>query len=154
LSASPKIEEVGIPIIPNPQGVVKLYLKTDDNSNLTADVLKVLSADKVRPLTDKVEAYQATRTTMSVKATLELVDIDRAREIQDKILATTKRFALGEDVNLSYLYKTLHQDGVYRADITEIWINGVKVAIASKITADSEFVEITEWTLECKEMVW
>jgi phage-related baseplate assembly protein len=145
LSASAKVEEVSVSKN-HEAGDVMLYLRTSDNSDIADEVKGKLTGEKVRPLTDKVVVNMATRTTMSVSATIELLDMSRQTEIDKKIRDTRRRFSLGEDVNLSYLYKTLHQDGVYRATITN--------PPANKITADSEFVEITAWNLTFTQAVW
>jgi phage-related baseplate assembly protein len=146
LTANAKIEEAAV-INPTPvAGEVHVYIKVSDNANVITDVENVLNADKVRPLTDKVIVRMSTRKTFTVTATIELLDMARQAEIDAKVRASTKRFALGEDVNLSYLYKTLHQDGVYRVTLTS--------PTANKLAADNEFYEITGWNLTYQGAVW
>ncbi|MDR1975585.1 MAG: baseplate J/gp47 family protein [Campylobacteraceae bacterium] len=144
LTANAKIEEAAVTT--PAAGTVKVFIKVSDDADVKADVLAALNADKVRPLTDLVEVDMAEQQELKVEATLELLDISRQAEIDAKIRASTKRFALGEDVNLSYLYKTLHQEGVYRVILTN--------PDADKIAADNKFYEITEWRLTYQEATW
>jgi phage-related baseplate assembly protein len=152
MSVNPNIEEVGV-AGEHPAGVVKIYLRTVNNIDLTTDVLSALNKEKVRPLTDKVEVYMSTRKTLAVTAKIGLLDLSRQGEIDAKIKATKRKFALGEDVNLSYLYKTLHQESVYRAEITELRINDEEVAIANQPALDSEFYDIT-WNISYEAATW
>jgi phage-related baseplate assembly protein len=127
-------------------GEVIVYLKTTNNIDIASSVLNFLSGEKVRPLTDLVRVEMATRKTLTITAKIELMDLSRQAEIDAKIKATKKRFALGEDVNLSYLYKTLHQDGVYRVTLT--------APTANQIAAQNEFYEITAWNLQYEAAQW
>jgi phage-related baseplate assembly protein len=145
LSANSKIEEAKVT---TPKaGTVRVYIKVSDNdADIVNDVIKKLNAEEVRPLTDTVEAAIATRKTLRVEATIELLDLNRQTEITEKIKDTTKRFKLGEDVNISYLYKTLHQEGVYRVTNLSPETN--------QLATDNEFYEIIEWVLEFKDAAW
>jgi phage-related baseplate assembly protein len=144
-SAHVNIEEVAV-LGEHPAGIVKIYIKTVDNvTNLISYVTEILNREKVRPLTDKVEVYNATRKTLTVSAKLGLLDMSRRTEIEANIKATKKRFALGEDVNLSYLYKTLHQEGVYRVAIT--------APTSNQLASENEFYEIT-WNLSWEVATW
>ena len=102
----------------------------------------MLSKEEVRPLTDKVEVYNATCKTLKISAKLGTLDTNRKTEIENNIKDSKKRFLLGEDINISYLYKVLHQEGVYRADITAPKTN--------QPAAENEFYEIT-WDLSWEE---
>ncbi|MFV0481348.1 MAG: baseplate J/gp47 family protein [Campylobacteraceae bacterium] len=144
LSSNAKIEEAKA--LNNGAGEVKVIIKvSDDDASVVSDVLKTLSSEKVRPLTDFVEVKLAIKQSLTIKATLELIDMLRQDEIYKKILSSTRRFSLDEDVNLSYIYKVLHQEGVYRVSL------GIP---ASNIIMDKEsFVEITTWDLTFIEAV-
>ncbi|MDR0580204.1 MAG: baseplate J/gp47 family protein, partial [Campylobacteraceae bacterium] len=152
------IEEVGV-AGEYPAGVVKIYLRTVNNldlneeKDLIKDVLTALNKEDVRPLTDKVEVYMSTRKTLTVSATIGLLDLGRQSEINNKIEATKQRFALGEDVNLSYLYKILHQEGVYRADITAMKIDDNDAEVENQPALNNEFYDIV-WDINYEEAQW
>jgi len=133
LSASSKVQEVQV--INGGAGVVKVYIKTPNLDDETLkDVQDYLSADMVRPLTDKVEVYNATKMDIEVIAVLELEDMNRANEIHTNILNTAQELSLGVDLNLSYIYKVLHQNTVYRVKIEN--------PLDDIIVSPSEFVSI------------
>ncbi|MDR0666862.1 MAG: baseplate J/gp47 family protein [Campylobacteraceae bacterium] len=140
-----KVEEVFISA-QHDAGVVNLYLKTFDDDDITSEVSAKITGEKVRPLTDLVVVNMSVKKTLSVTAVIELFDLNRQKEIDDKIKSTKTRFDLGEDINLSYLYKTLHQEGVYRVTIT--------IPEENIITADNEFYEITAWDLTYEAAAW
>jgi len=133
LSASSKVQEVQV--INGGAGVVKVYIKTPalDDETLK-DVQDYLSTDKVRPLTDKVEVYYAKKIDVEVIATLELEDMHRSNEVNTNILNSAKELSLGVDLNLSYIYKVLHQNGVYRVKLEN--------PLADIIVSPREFVSI------------
>ena len=96
--------------------MVQIYLKTTDMSEETRkDVESFLNAEKVRPLTDNLSVLNATKIDVKVVATLELTDMLFQDEIAKAISALPTTLSLGEDLNLSYVYSTLHKNGVYRA---------------------------------------
>lgn len=133
LSSTTKILEVEVEN--GGAGVVNIYIKTpllDEETRL--DVQNFLSGDKVRPLTDSVSVQNAIKLNVEVVATLELVDMLRADEISKKIENSKKSLALGEDLNLSYIYSILHQDGVYRANL--------ETPVDNTIVALNEFVNL------------
>ncbi|MDR2100102.1 MAG: baseplate J/gp47 family protein [Campylobacteraceae bacterium] len=145
LSSDGRVEEAAV-ASEHAAGEVIVYIKTLNNVDIADKVLEVLNGQDVRPLTDLVSVEMAEAKSLEVNATIELLDLSRQSEIDAKIKATKTRFALGEDVNLSYLYKTLHQEGVYRVTIT--------TPIENQIAQASEFYEITSLNLQYEAAQW
>ena len=118
LSANAKVEEVSV--INGGPGIVKLYLKTADMSEETrADVQGYLSGERVRPLCDTIVVENAKIINAVIKAELELKDMLLQASIQSEIEAGRTSLSLGEDLNLSYVYSTLHREGVYRVNLEQ-----------------------------------
>ena len=114
LSANAKVEEASV--LNGGPGIVKVYLKTSDMSEETRlSVADYLSGEKVRPLTDTVIVENATIKNIEVMAELELTDMFLQDSIDKEIKASKASLSIGEDLNLSYVYSTLHKNGVYRA---------------------------------------
>ena len=114
LSANAKVEEASV--LNGGPGIVKVYLKTSDMSEETRQsVADYLSGEKVRPLTDTVIVENATIKNIEVRAELELTDMFLQDSIDKEIKASKTSLSIGEDLNLSYVYSTLHKNGVYRA---------------------------------------
>ena len=114
LSANVKVEEASV--LNGGPGIVKVYLKTSDMSEETRQsVADYLSGEKVRPLTDTVIVENATIKNIEVRAELELTDMFLQDSIDKEIKASKGSLSIGEDLNLSYVYSTLHKNGVYRA---------------------------------------
>ena len=114
LSANTKVEEASV--LNGGPGIVKVYLKTSDMSEGTRQsVADYLSGEKVRPLTDTVTVANATIKNIEVRAELELTDMFLQDSIDKEIKASKTSLSIGEDLNLSYIYSTLHKNGVYRA---------------------------------------
>ncbi len=91
------------------------------SSTLKLDVVKeYLSADERRPLTDEVNVELAKKREFIVDAKLLLLELSRANEISQKINALQKDFDLSVDLALGFIYKCLHQDGVYKSEILSI----------------------------------
>lgn len=141
-TASVKVEEV---MVDNAgAGMVRVIIKvSNDDISVINDVLNVLSGEKTRPLTDKVTVDMATKKIVNIEATVELTNMSMQSEIDTLIRSGKNRFSLGEDLNLSYIYKQLHQNGVYRVILTS---PGADV----KVEFD-EFIEIDNLILEYKE---
>ena len=53
-------------------------------------------------------------------AKLYLVELSRANEISSKINALQKDFDLSIDLALGFIYKCLHQEGVYKSEIVSL----------------------------------
>lgn len=101
-------------------GVVNVFLKTTDMSEETRkSVEEYLSGKKVRPLTDNVVVSNATKKDVIIKAELELTDMFMSDEIDKNLQNIEKSLYLGQDLNISYIYKMLHQSGVYRVSLKE-----------------------------------
>ncbi|TEY00210.1 baseplate J/gp47 family protein [Campylobacter sp. US33a] len=117
LSASAKV--ASIKALNNGAGKVRVIIKSNDEN--TVDVVKeYLSTDEVRPLTDEVSVELAKKREFIIEAKLLLLELSRANEISEKINALQKDFDLSVDLALGFLYKCLHQDGVYKSEILSI----------------------------------
>ncbi|AQW85487.1 phage baseplate assembly protein J, putative [Campylobacter pinnipediorum subsp. caledonicus] len=118
MSATPKVEEVSVSN--GGAGVVNVFLKTTDMSeNTREEVATYLNAERRRPLTDNVVVKNATINEITIRAELELHDMFMQDEIDKNIKENKKSLSLGEDLNLSYVYKILHTSGVYRVNLSE-----------------------------------
>ena len=116
LSANTKVEEVSV--LNGGPGIVNVYLKTSDMSEATRQSVEDhLNGEKVRPLTDTVNVKNATIKEIEIVAELELTDMFLQDEIDKAVKSSRSSLNLGEDLNLSYIYKLLHKDGVYRANL-------------------------------------
>ena len=116
LSANAKVEEVSV--LNGGPGIVNVYLKTSDMSEATRQSVEDhLSGEKVRPLTDTVNVKNATIKDVEISAQLELTDMFLQDEIDKAIKSSRSSLSLGEDLNLSYIYSTLHKNGVYRVNL-------------------------------------
>ncbi|MED7899831.1 baseplate J/gp47 family protein, partial [Campylobacter coli] len=97
----------------------RVIIKSEDE--LSVDVVKeYLSADERRPLTDEVSVELAKKREFIIEAKLLLLELSRANEISEKINALQKDFDLSVDLALGFIYKCLHQDGVYKSEILSI----------------------------------
>lgn len=116
LSANAKVEEVSV--LNGGPGIVNVYLKTSDMSEATRQSVEDhLNGEKVRPLTDTVNVKNATIKDITISAQLELTDMFLQDEIDKTIKTSRSSLSLGEDLNLSYIYSTLHKNGVYRVNL-------------------------------------
>ncbi|WP_103579126.1 baseplate assembly protein [Campylobacter concisus] len=116
LSANAKVEEVSV--LNGGAGIVNVYLKTSDMSEATRQSVEDhLNGEKVRPLTDTVNVKNATIKDITISAQLELTDMFLQDEIDKTIKTSRSSLSLGEDLNLSYIYSTLHKNGVYRVNL-------------------------------------
>lgn len=85
-------------------------------------VLRVLSADTVRPLTDHVTVKPAQITLYAVDAVLDvfpgpdssIVMANARTQLQERLRATQR---LGRDIALSAIIAALHVEGVYRVQL-------------------------------------
>ncbi|MFY4756153.1 baseplate J/gp47 family protein [Campylobacter jejuni] len=141
LSASSKI--ASIKALNNGVGKVRIIIKSEDE--LSVDVVKeYLNADEV-----SVEF--AKKRDFVVEAKLLLLELSRANEISQKINALQKDFDLSVDLALGFIYKCLHQDGVYKSEILSIKekiINEEKqelkdLPLENIIIADNEFATLS-----------
>lgn len=117
LSASAKI--ASIKALNNGAGRVRIILKSEDEESVEK-VKEYLSADERRPLTDEVSVELAKKREFIVNAKLLLLELSRANEISQKINALQKDFDLSVDLARGFIYKCLHQDGVYKSEILSI----------------------------------
>lgn len=115
-SANAKVEDVSVKN--GGAGIVDVYIKSDGSDAVLDDVRKALNDEKARPLTDLVNVANANVIETKIKAVVELVDLSNQGMIDKIIKSEVKNsFKIGEDLNLSYLYRCIHQAGVYRAKI-------------------------------------
>lgn len=131
-------------------GVVNVYVQSSDESDISSEVLSYLSSDEKRPLTDSVKVYMATKKNVVVKAVLELTDMLNAANVNSCINGA--QLPLGQDLNLSFLYSNLHINGVYRARIEQIRVDGVSSAIADVVASATQYISY-EYELSFKEAV-
>lgn len=117
LSASAKVSS--IKAINDGAGRVKVIIKSDDEGT-AAIVEEYLSHDEVRPLTDTLSVELARERTFIVSARLSLLELSLANEVSSKINALQKDFDLSVDLALGFIYKCLHQEGVYKSEILNI----------------------------------
>lgn len=142
LSVNPKIEEVAV-LTPAP-GEVRIVLRAKErDEEILNQVESVLTGEKVRPMTDFVTVEFAKQKKQRIEATLELHEMHRQEEVSKKILASRARFSIGEDLNLSYIYSVLHQEGVYRAILS--------LPTGDILVDEDEYLEIESWNLTFKE---
>ena len=126
-TASALIEDVAV-VSPTP-GEVNIYplleggkLPTEE---ILADVLEIVSDDKVRPLTDKVKALSPTEVSYNLNVTY-YIDTDNkttASTIRKAVESAIdewmlwERSKLGRDINPTELYYRIRNAGAKRADI-------------------------------------
>ncbi|EPP8195787.1 baseplate J/gp47 family protein [Campylobacter lari] len=148
LSASAKV--ASIKALNNGAGKVRVIIKSEDKASVEV-VKEYLSADERRPLTDEVSVELAKKREFIIEAKLLLLELSRANEISEKINALQSDFDLSVDLALGFIYKCLHQDGVYKSEIL-----GIKekitneeeqelkdLPLANIIIADNEFAKIS-----------
>ncbi|PPB57577.1 baseplate assembly protein [Campylobacter hyointestinalis subsp. hyointestinalis] len=118
MSANAKVEEVSV--LGGGAGIVNVYIKSTDMSEETRQsVADHLNGEKVRPLTDNVIVANANIIDVEIRAELELTDMLINGEINKNLQNIEKSLHLGQDLNISYIYKILHQNGVYRVNLKE-----------------------------------
>ncbi|EAK9946047.1 baseplate assembly protein [Campylobacter lari] len=145
LSASAKV--ASIKALNNGAGKVRIIIKSEDEASV--DVVKeYLSADERRPLTDEVSVELAKKREFIIEAKLLLLELSRANEISEKINALQSDFDLSVDLALGFIYKCLHQDGVYKSEILSIKEKITneeeqELPLANIIIADDEFAKIS-----------
>lgn len=141
-SASSKVLETSI--INGGPGVVEIYIKSSDESEETLkDVREYLNDEKRRPLTDTIKVYNATKRVVTIRAEVELIDLNFMNELNSKVKSAKSILDLGQDLNISYIYDRLHVGdlGVYRVNLKEP-LNDIKIN-------HNEFISIT-WDLSFK----
>lgn len=117
LSASAKV--ASIKALNDGPGRVRVIVKSEDEN--TPQVVKdYLSGDEVCPLTDTLNVDLAKERIFAVAAKLSLLELALANEISSKINALQKDFDLSVDLALGFIYKCLHQAGVYKSEILSI----------------------------------
>ncbi|WDL74375.1 baseplate J/gp47 family protein [Helicobacter winghamensis] len=142
LSASAKISS--IKALNNGAGRVRVIIKSEDET-IIPEIEAYLSGDEVRPLTDEVSVELARKREFIVNAKLSLLELSRANEISQKISNLQKDFDLSVDLALGFIYKCLHQDGVYKSEILSLQEKSQEgeelqdLPIADILIADDEF---------------
>mgnify|MGYP003623414049 CR=1 FL=1 len=119
LSASEYVSDVYVDSITPGRVRVLLKLSGGNRDEIVDIVDKRLSSKDVRPLTEFVDVDTAEFEEVAVKAELELHSLAEATAVVTKIrnFFKEKEWAMGEHLNLSYLYKCLHEAGVYRVNL-------------------------------------
>ncbi|MEA5135714.1 MAG: baseplate J/gp47 family protein [Candidatus Fimivivens sp.] len=148
MSADPGIGDVSV-TSPNPARVLITVLMSDGSvpSQTVLDaVLKVVSADTVRPLTDLVSVQAPTEIKYTVAATyyISSADATQAATIQAAVAAAYSNYLswqsekLGRAINPDELRRRILSAGAYRVDLTTptyTEITPVQVARASATSA-------------------
>lgn len=125
LGADPDVLDAAV-ASPAPGDVVVTILSRQGDGTPSAAVLAaveaVLSADDIRPLTDKVTVQAATIVDYTVAATLTLYEGPDATVVKTAAEAALQGYVdeqrrLGRDVTLSGLYAALHQNGVQNVSL-------------------------------------
>ncbi|MBS6063687.1 MAG: baseplate J/gp47 family protein [Peptostreptococcaceae bacterium] len=112
----------------------------------------LLSADTIRPLTDKVEVKAAEKTTYNIDLTYYTFNFSEksADEIEKNVKETVEKYKnwqsekMGRDINPSKLNQMLMEIGVKRVEIknpTFKKINDISVAITDKVNIVNGGVE-------------
>lgn len=152
LSASAKI--ASIKALNDGPGRVRVIVKSED-ANTPQIVKDYLSGDEVRPLTDTLNVDLAKQRVFVVVAKLSLLELALANEISSRINALQKDFDLSVDLALGFIYKCLHQAGVYKSEILSIkekTKEGLKeLPIEDILIADDEF-GVLEFELEFEKV--
>lgn len=127
LSASGDVKDVAA-ASPVP-GEVTVYVLANEgdgtaDADLVAAVQAALDKDTVRPMTDQVTVQSASIITYTVQAQLVLYPGPAPEVIQDAALAAVEEYTagihrIGYDVNLSAVYRALHQTGVQKVVLTQ-----------------------------------
>lgn len=143
LSANAKIKEVSV--LNGGPGIVEIYLKNiDEEQDAINDVKNALNDEFTRPLTDSINVQNATKKSIQIKADVELIDLIMQESIDVSIKsALNKDYKIGEDLNISFIYRCLHQNGVYRANLIE--------PVADIKVDDTSFVDISSIELTYKK---
>ena len=118
------------PVSENP-GEVDVYILLDGGQipgeALLAEVESALSADKVRPLTDKVTVKAANAINYNINLTyyIDANDEGQAQEIEAAVTEAIEEFKtwqcakMGRDINPSRLISLIMAAGVKRVEVTE-----------------------------------
>lgn len=137
-SANSKVSDVSV--TNGSAGVVDIYIKSSDGSDISNEVLEYVNTDSKRPLTDKLNVFMAKKVEVNIKADIELIDMLSIALVDESIKKYKTTLNLGEDLNISYIYKILHQSLVYRANIINIIIDGIKKNIEDIKVDDHSFI--------------
>jgi len=133
-SASSAVRDVAI--LNGGDGSVNVYIRAD--YDVSESVQEALSADNVRPLTDRVQVIFAYPKKIKIYATLELSNLLLA----SRVSVSGGVLDFGIDMNLSQIYADLHKSSeVRRANITRITVDGVDVAVADVVAQDNEYID-------------
>lgn len=147
-SAHPSIVDVGI-TSPTP-GTVNIYPLVDGGITtptpvLTA-VLAACSADKVRPLTDTVNAYSPTKVDYAINVSLELYSGADAPSVQATVLANLQAF---RDAKKNLLGQDIVRNQITRLCMLEGLVYNVAIISPSSdvVITDTQFSNCTGITV-------
>ena len=140
-SADSRIDDVSV--LSEKEGIVDIYLasKYAVDDVMIDRVNKALNDEKTRPITDKVNVYQANIISIDIKATIELFDTTYQDAANQIIRENLKRdFKINEDFILSDIIKSLHVNGVYKVNLQE--------PTTDTLTTQKDVIKINNITLE------
>jgi phage-related baseplate assembly protein len=147
IAASSLVKDVDV-ASPSPGRVVVTLLSTD-NEGIPSDELIGIVADKlsdkaVRPLTDEVTVQRAEIITYTISADLILYEGPDSEVVRQTALNQVTQYVqqhhlLGNDITLSGLYATLHQEGVQRVILQD---PSTDIVVASHQAAWCESVTV------------
>jgi len=147
-SASPLIIDVAVPEQPEVPGTVRVYplvagLATTPSEILDA-VEAILSADKIRPLSDTVEVLSPTAIDTNITVNLILYDWAVQADVLPVVQANLEAFRdgrrklLGQDIIIDQIKAVCMIDGVYKANVV--------APSADLVIAETEFANIEDIT--------
>lgn len=126
LSADGNVKDISA-VSPTPGEVIVYVLSRDGNGEASSELLDTveaaLNADKVRPMTDQVTVQSAAIVEYSITAVLTLYPGPSSAVVLAAAQAAVQAYAdanhrMGYDVNLSAVYRALHQPGVQNVNLT------------------------------------
>jgi len=123
---------------------VEIYIasKEDIDDTLILKVTNALNEERVRPLSDKVIVKQAKIKNVSIKATIEIYDLNSKQTIKDEISNNFNRFfKIGEDLICSEVISNLHIDGVYKVSTNINEDVGIEDTQIIKLLLELDFKE-------------
>jgi phage-related baseplate assembly protein len=126
LSASGDVKDISA--VSSEPGEVVVYVLSRDGDGTASDELldlveAALNGETVRPMTDQVTVQSASIVEYSITAVLTLYPGPSSAVVLEAAQAAVEAYVeanhrMGYDVNLSAIYRALHQPGVQKVDLT------------------------------------
>ncbi len=148
-SASPLIIDVAVPEQPAVPGTVRVYPLVEGLSVTPSEILDavaaVLNADKIRPLSDTVEALSPTAVDTAIVVNLTLYESATQEDVVPVVEAALAAFRdgrrklLGQDVVINQIRTLAMVAGVYDA--------AVPTPSANIVITETQFANITSITV-------